>query len=432
MKIVQLTPGTGNFHCGSCVRDLALVKALREQGHDAIILPLYLPLVTDEGPAPNQAPVLAGGITLYMMQKFPGLNIAGPLRKLLNRPSMLVRAASRAGMTSPRDLGEMTLGGLQGLDGPQGPEWAQVIDWLAQEKPDVVSISNGLLSGLAKAISQRLPGAAILVSLQGEDSFFDTLPEPWRTQAWELFRAHQRHVTRYVAVSQFYGGTMSRRLELPEGKMEVILNGLDLSAYAPAATPLQVPAIGYLARMCHGKGLSTLVEAFIALNRKSVTPRARLRIAGAKTSVDDKYIGSLKKKLDKAGLSSAVDWLPNISFEEKVRFFQTLSVFSVPATYGEAFGLYVIEALASGVPVVQPKHGGFPEILARTGGGVLCRPDDVEDLAAKLDKLLADPAQAKALGEAGRQATLSYFTATRMAGDFIALCQRVVAVSGAA
>ena len=56
MRILHLTPGTGSFHCGSCLRDNALVKALRARGHDAMMVPLYLPLVTDADDAnPEQA-----------------------------------------------------------------------------------------------------------------------------------------------------------------------------------------------------------------------------------------------------------------------------------------------------------------------------------------------------------------------------------------
>ena len=48
MRIIQITPGTGNFHCGHCLRDVALVKELRRRGHDAVCVPLYLPLLTEQ------------------------------------------------------------------------------------------------------------------------------------------------------------------------------------------------------------------------------------------------------------------------------------------------------------------------------------------------------------------------------------------------
>ncbi len=93
---------------------------------------------------------------------------------------------------------------------------------------------------------------------------------------------------------------------------------------------------------------------------------------------------------------------PNPNRAEKIAFLSGLTVLSVPATYGEAFGLYVLEALAAGVPVVQPRHGAFPEILAATGGGILCEPNDPRALADAFESLLLDPTQARALGEQGQ------------------------------
>jgi glycosyltransferase involved in cell wall biosynthesis len=87
----------------------------------------------------------------------------------------------------------------------------------------------------------------------------------------------------------------------------------------------------------------------------------------------------------------------------------------VPARYGEAFGLYVIEALAAGVPVVQPRHAAFPELVAATGGGVLCEPEDPRSLADAIESLLRDPDHARRLGVAGREAVARDFSIERMA-----------------
>ena len=94
-------------------------------------------------------------------------------------------------------------------------------------------------------------------------------------------------------------------------------------------------------------------------------------------------------------------------------------MFSVPALYGEAFGLYVIEALAAGVPVVQPRTAAFPELIEATGGGVLCEPGDPQALAEAIEELLLDPARARALGEAGRRAVFEKFSAEAMARDMV-------------
>ena len=70
MRIIHLTPGTGNFHCGSCLRDHAMVRALGKVGHEMTLVPLYLPMVTDDEKADSSAPLFLGGINMYLQQKF--------------------------------------------------------------------------------------------------------------------------------------------------------------------------------------------------------------------------------------------------------------------------------------------------------------------------------------------------------------------------
>jgi glycosyltransferase involved in cell wall biosynthesis len=97
----------------------------------------------------------------------------------------------------------------------------------------------------------------------------------------------------------------------------------------------------------------------------------------------------------------------------------------VPATYGEAFGLYVLEALACGVPVVEPDHAGLGEITRLTGGGELTPANDIPALAAALENLLLQPEKCRQLASAGRENVLAYFSAERMAREFAELCRSV-------
>ena len=428
MKIVHLTPGTGNFHCGSCLRDNHLVKALRNQGHDVTMVPLYLPLVTDDAPASGGAPVQVGGINLYLRQKLPFLRfLRSKMLGFLDSPGVLRAAADRASMTSARELGEMTLETLRGQNGKQAEDWQRLVEWIgASGKPDLISLSNGLLNGLAPAI-QRTLGVPVLCSLQGEDSFLDTLPEPSKTKAWEAFRANNSSVARYLATSDYYREVMQARLGLSEQQIVTVRNGMDFTGYSPAAVSPSVPVIGYLARLCYGKGLQTLVEAFLILAER--LPHARLSLAGTSTAADADFIRSQKHTLEQAGLTGRVTWQENLTFEEKVQHLQSLSVLSVPATYGEAFGLYVIEALACGVPVVEPEHAGLAELVQATGGGLLCAPDDAAALAAALELLLKDEPQRLALASRGRETVLREYTADRMARDFAKVASGVLAGS---
>ncbi|MDZ4287043.1 MAG: glycosyltransferase family 4 protein [Prosthecobacter sp.] len=418
MRIFHLTPGTGNFHCGSCLRDNALIKALRARGHDAMMVPLYLPLVTDRESANPEIPVQVGGIALYLQQKMPWFRFMPRwLHRWLSQPDKLRFAARFMGMTSAKDLGEMTLGALEGETGRQWAEWKRLITWMKTEKPDVISLSNSLLMGLCPVIARDL-GIPVVVSMQGEDAFLDTLVAPYRERAWTAMRENAQHVTRFIAPSRFYAGVMQDRLGVEAERMAVVMNGIDVSSFCIAEPDPNSPVIGYFARMIHGKGLTTLVDAFIEIVKRGRVNRVRLKVGGSMVGADAKYVRALQEKLRAAGCDRRVEWHPNLTFNDKVKFFRDLTVFSVPATYGEAFGLYLVEALASGVPVVQPDHGAFPELLELTHGGILCPPDDVLALAHSLETLLLDDYQREQLISRGMACARTEFTSAKMAEHF--------------
>jgi glycosyltransferase involved in cell wall biosynthesis len=422
MRIIQLTPGTGSFYCGTCMRDNALAVELRRQGHDALMTPLYLPMALDEAPAASDAPLFYGGVNVYLQQK-SGLFRKTPrwVDRLFDAPGVLKAAASRAGSTQPGELGDLTLSMLRGEEGQQAKELDRLVEWLETDgKADVVCLSNILLLGLARRIKQET-GAAVVCTLQGEDYFLDLLPEPYRTESWKTLAERAADVDAYIAVSRTYGETMQRRAQLPADRVHTVYNGILLDGYptTPRTRLPDPPVLGYLARMCALKGLETLVEAFLLLRTEKRVKNLRLRVAGAQTAADESYVARLQARLAEAGLQGEAEFLPNISRNEKLAFLQSLSVLSVPATYGESFGLYVLEALAAGVPVVQPRHAVFPELLAETGGGQLCEPDDPRSLADALEALLCAPDRALALGEVGRQNVREKFSVEQMAKNVL-------------
>jgi len=101
-------------------------------------------------------------------------------------------------------------------------------------------------------------------------------------------------------------------------------------------------------------------------------------------------------------------------------------VLSVPTTYHEPKGLFVLEALAAGVPVVQPAHGAFPEMLESLGGGRLVPPGDADGLAAQLADLLLNPVARTELGSTGRAAVLANRSQKVMAQQAIDVVQKYV------
>lgn len=433
MKLAHLTAGTGNFHCGSCLRDHALVRALNQLGHQALMVPLYLPLVLDDSQPSGSDPaapqtVYMGGINIYLQHTFP-LFRRTPIwmDRLLNAPFLLNLAASRAAMTQAAQLGELTQSLLRTENGEQEKELTRLIAHLKSEAPDVVCLSNALLIGVVRRIKREL-NVPVVCTLQGEDSFLDALPSPYRDHCWQELAMRAADVDAFVPVSHYYARVMHKRLHLTPGRIHVVHNGIDTDGLAPTKQPPSRPVIGFLARMCRGKGLHTLIEAFIMLKRRGRIENLRLRVAGAQTATDHTFVHQQIDKLKLRHLVADVDWLPNIDRTAKINFLQSLSVLSVPATYGESFGLYVIEALACGVPVVQPDHGAFGELLAATNGGILCRPDDPVDLADNLEKVLTNAQLQQSLGIRGRLAVLDHFAMENMGQKFAAVLDHVATV----
>lgn len=430
MNIIQLTPGAAGMYCGGCIRDNALVGALRRQGHDALMVPLYTPIKTDE-PSNSYDRIFFGGLNVYLQQKSAIFRkMPGWMDRPLDNPSLLQFVAGFGVKTRAEDVGELMISMLKGEDGYQAKELEKLIDFLSHNlKPHVICLSNILLAGMARSLRQRL-NVPVVCTLAGEDSFIDSLPTVQREGSWNLLRQRAADIDAFIPVSHYYGGVMSKRLDLPQNKIFVIHNGIDISGYGPASAPPKIPTIGYLARVGPEKGLRTLVEAFKILRRNNKVPNARLRVAGGVSPNDEKFVEELRVGFAKEGLARDVDFLPNISRDEKIRFLQSLSVFSVPATYGEAFGLYLIEAMACGVPAVQPDHAAFPELIAATKAGVLCKPDDAQDLAHKLEALLLDEPRRAALGAAGRKKVVEHYHTDRLAKDVVKIFETAIAKRG--
>ena len=415
MRIVQLTPGTGNFYCGSCLRDHALVTALRAMGHDAVMVPLYLPAVTEvEQLSPK--PILFGGINVYLQQLAPLFRWTPDwLDRWLDSAAILRWASNRSNMTASVNLGDLTLSMLRGEDGHQAKELAKLIKWLkANHGAELVSLSNSLLLGLAGRIKAEL-GVPIVCSVQGEDQFVNALPSPYDTETWELLRRRAKDVDAFIACSQYYADIMSHHLDVPAERMHVVYNGIDVEPYSVTSKPPERRTVGYLARLCRAKGLHTLVDAFVALKQRAWAKDLQLSLIGTCVGADAKFIREMARRLRDVHLSHDVHFHPNVSLAKKVNLLQSVSVLSVPVTYGEAFGLYVLEALAAGVPVVQPRCGVFPELLDLTGGGILFEPGDVTALANAIESILERPDRGRSLGLEGRANVRKVFTAQRMA-----------------
>jgi glycosyltransferase involved in cell wall biosynthesis len=173
--------------------------------------------------------------------------------------------------------------------------------------------------------------------------------------------------------------------------------------------------IGFLARICPEKGLHLLVEAFKRLVDDAGPSRVRLAVGGYLGNRDRTYLDGIMDQLRAWGLEAAVDYRGELTREQKVAFLDSIHALSVPTVYREPKGRFVLEALAAGVPVVQPRHGAFPELIEATGGGLLVEPASPRALADGLQSLMSDPGHRSEMGERGREAVRRRFGTATMA-----------------
>ena len=370
------------MYCGSCLRDNALAAELISRGHDVELLPIYTPTRTDEVNVSRQD-VFFGGISLYLEQYVPIFRKTPWFLDRLWNSKLALRLASRWSIsTNPQVLGELTLSVLKGEDGFQRKEIQKLVHWLLQEPlPDVVSLPNSLLIGLAAPLKRAL-GRPICCTLQGEDLFISSLPEYHRREAEKLIRDNIKHVDAFVAVSQFHADSMAGYLQIPNQKLHVVPLGIKMDDYESQAFTRSEPfTIGYFARITPEKGLHLLAEAYRYLRQRGDLPSSRLVVAGYLGEDSRTYLQGIQRQMELEGLGDEFNYLGALNREDKIKFLRGLDVFSVPATYDEPKGIFLLEAMASGVPVVQPKRGSFPEILGLTSGGILVEPDDKVSLA---------------------------------------------------
>lgn len=418
LSIVQITPGAGGMYCGNCFRDNALVGELRKRGHHTLMVPLYLPMTLDEDDQSAGTPIFFSGINVYLEQKLPWFRRAPHwFHQMLTSPRLLKWAAGRAAKTKASDVGELTISMLRGEEGNQARELELLIGWLKQQKhPDVICLSNALLMGLVRKLREEL-NSPVICMLQGEDSFLDGLPEGQREEAWRRLAGRACEVDCFIAPTKYFGDRMRERLHIPPEKVRIVYNGIDLEGFGPAETPPSAPVLGYFARMCPEKGLDTLVEVFIRLKQRNRIQNLKLKVGGGCGPGELPFVKRLQAQLRIAQVHHDVEFLPNLDRDQKIAFFKSISLLCTPALYGEAFGLYIVEAMAAGIPVVQPRHASFPELIEATCGGLLVEPGKMDELVKAIENLLLNPERCIATGAEGRKAVHEKFSLHKMATE---------------
>jgi len=429
MRILSITAGAAGMYCGSCSRDNALAVELIARGHEVTLLPLYTPTNPDE-PNVSRHRVLFGGISIYLQQHVPLFRRTPRfLDRLWDSPALIRAVSGRSISTDPKLLGDLTISMLEGDRGVLRKEFDKLLDWLAGEPPpDVVNLPNSLLIGLARPLREALK-RPVCCTLQGEDLFLDGLIEPYRGRAIELIRHQVGEVDRFVAVSHYYVATMARLLGIGEERIDVVPLGINLAGYEQRQPNGGEFTVGYFARIAPEKGLHLLAEAYPRFRRRTAGARVRLAAAGYLSRAHHEYLADIKGRLERAGVGGEFTYHGAVDRPGKLAFLRTLDVMSVPAPCDEPKGVFVLEAMASGVPVVQPRRGAFPEMIEKTGGGLLVPPDDADALADGLYSLWKEPERARALGERGFHGVREHFSVQRSADKQLAVYERLVSAA---
>ena len=427
-KIVYLTAGAGGMYCGSCMHDNALAKALAAQGHDIQLVPTYTPIRTDDEDV-SVDQVFFGGINVFLQQKVPLLRLVPAfLDRFLDNPWLIRKATSRPIDMKPEALGSLAVSMLKGMKGNQRKEVRRLCKWLAETaKPDVIIFTNALIGGCIPEIKKQTD-AKVFVTLQGDDVFLDSLPKKHRDQCVSHITRIAADIDGFITHSAFYRDYMSNYFSIPSEKIHVTKLGLDLADFQAETKQSDSDniTIGYLARLAPEKGLHHLVDAFIALKRQPGSENVQLRIAGWLGSHNEAYADKQFKKLKSAGLEKDFKYIGEVDRDQKIEFLSNIDVLSVPTEFLEPKGLYAIEAMALGTPVVQPAHGCFPEMIESTGGGLLFQAGDIDDLQQKILQMVQNRDHRIALGKRGRKSIRENRSSEQMATELSALISRSI------
>ena len=384
MKILFIIPGSGDsFYCGNCFRDNLQASALRQAGHDVVIMPLYLPLQQKSFQA--DTPLFFPATTYYTEQKFfHNKRMPNWLQRITGSKTALKIASAMAGATSAKGMEQMTHSMITGNDPAFKKNVQAIVDWIRDyEKPDVIHISSSMLLGIAKTLRQHFT-TPIVCSVQDEEVWIDTLKEKDADIAWQGIAENAHYVDKFVTTSHFYRDMVQKRVpQLTD--IEVIYPGIDREKYASKQYPTH-PTIGFFYRMNHLNGLDILAEAFVLLKKRNTIPHLKLCVGGGYSAHDKQFLSGVRKTLAPYKHDVTIDETYNL--EEHGTFYEKISVISAPLRFNEGVGLYLCEAFAAGRPAVVPTAGSFPEIVG--DAGILYSPNEAPALADALEKILTN------------------------------------------
>ena len=297
-----------------------------------------------------------------------------------------------------------------------------------QLRPAIVHTRN--LAALECQVPARWAGVPVRIHGEhGRD--VDDLDGTRRRYQW-MRRAYRPFVQQYVALSRDLAAYLHQRVGVPERRIAQIYNGVDIDRFCPApggraaltGSPFNDPSlwvIGTVGRMQAVKAQTQLARAFIRAVELQPALRSRLRLVMVG---DGPLRAEAQALLNAAGLADLA-WLPG-ERADVPDVMRGLDCFVLPSL-AEGISNTILEAMASGLPVLATAVGGNAELIVAGQTGELVPVGDGEAMAVALLRLAADPVRATAQGRAGRQRAVQHFSLPAMVGAYQALYDRLLA-----
>ncbi len=275
---------------------------------------------------------------------------------------------------------------------------------LGEKRPVLVHAHFGVEAVYGMELASRL-GVPLVTTFHGFDATLGLRGLlAARKATWVQYLLKRRELKRrgalFIAVSEFIRAQLLE-LGFPDERIRVHYIGIDTAAFEPTGAGDDAPIVLHVARLVEKKGTVYLLDAFAGIAAKHSA--ARLVVIGAGPLRD-----ALERHADALGIGARVRWLGALPHAEVRRWLQRAAVFCLPsctAASGDAegLGLVLLEAAASGVPVVGTRHGGIPEAVVDGATGYLVPERDPARLADALDALLSSRPLRQRLGAEARR-----------------------------
>jgi glycosyltransferase involved in cell wall biosynthesis len=288
----------------------------------------------------------------------------------------------------------------------------KIKEHLGRNKVDILHVHNPFDYYVYGALAARAAGSTKVINTLHATVMFD-YPRRWRKT---IFWSAAMLSNRVVAVCDEVQTVIRRKFVLPRRKLAVVENGIDLGRFlaVPPRRRRDEVVFGSVGRMATEKNHRLLIEAFGMLRERHSNIRLRL-LGGGKLEPE------LREFATRLGIADSVEFC---GFSNDVpAFLSSLEVFALPSN-SEGLPLTLLEAIASGLPVVATAVGGVPRIVEKTDCGWLCAPRDAGGLANAMESaILADRIHK---GERARSLVSQYYSADRMGDDYERLYENVL------